>query len=135
MKSSETEVFEKICEEVGREGYLKGRHVLQLSGMFGKRVQRALKAIREGRVKKYVFRPSQKALWVLTGYESDYHLIPIADFCTCDDFFFRVVNGETPLCYHLISQKLANALGKYELIEEEDKQYARLMREWKTKSG
>jgi predicted nucleic acid-binding Zn finger protein len=134
MKHSETEIFEKVCRRVKRERYLRGGHLLQLSKVFGKRLQRALKAIREGRVKKYVFKPSQKVIWVLTGYEVDYHLIPVADFCTCDDFFFRVVDGKTPLCYHLISQKLADALGRYELIEEDDRQYMRLIKEWRVKT-
>jgi hypothetical protein len=35
------------------------------------------------------------------------------------------------LCYHLIAQKIANALGWYETIEERDELYDSLMAEWK----
>jgi predicted nucleic acid-binding Zn finger protein len=54
-----------------------------------------------------------------------------AEFCTCDDFYFRVLDRKIHLCYHLIAQKIARNLGWYETIEETDELYKSLMNEWK----
>ena len=35
------------------------------------------------------------------------------------------------ICYHLIAQKIADALEEYDKIEEEDRLYDCLMEEWK----
>jgi predicted nucleic acid-binding Zn finger protein len=57
--------------------------------------------------------------------------MPAAGFCSCDDFYFRVMDRETNICYHLIAQKIADALEWYDKIEEEDRLYDCLMEEWK----
>jgi len=57
--------------------------------------------------------------------------MPEAEFCSCDDFYFRVLDREIHLCYHLIAQKLAKILEWYEIIEEHDELYDSLMAEWK----
>jgi predicted nucleic acid-binding Zn finger protein len=43
-----------------------------------------------------------------------------------------VMDKQVHLCYHLIAQKLAEALGGYDLVEEEDDLYDSLMEEWRT---
>ncbi len=57
--------------------------------------------------------------------------MPAAEFCSCDDFYFRVMDGEVHLCYHLIAQKIAAALKQYDEIEENDELYNSLTAEWK----
>jgi predicted nucleic acid-binding Zn finger protein len=57
--------------------------------------------------------------------------MPAAGFCSCDDFYFRVMDRETNICYHLIAQKLSDALTQYDKIDEEDRLYNCLMDEWK----
>lgn len=128
---SGSEVIDQICEEVRKAKRITGEQIIRLSKAYGKRVELSLKALKEGRVKKYVFMPSRKVVWVVVGRELDYQVIPSADFCTCNDFYFRVVGGEARLCYHLLAQKLAEALGEYDLIEEKDELAKSLMKEWK----
>jgi hypothetical protein len=41
------------------------------------------------------------------------------------------LDGEVHLCYHLIAQRIAEALEKYETFEESDELYEPLMREWR----
>lgn len=115
-----------ICNEVRNRGLSAG-HLLTLSKIFGKRLRSALRLLRENRVKKYVFRPSGKTVWVVTGRSTDYHIIPAAEYCSCNDFFFRAVSQEIRLCYHLIAQKIAQATEHYELIEEDDRRYRQLI--------
>ncbi len=102
-----------------------------LYDIFGQRFTRAFEAIKENRVKKYSFKPSGKVVWIVVGRERDYLLMPEAQFCSCDDFYFRVLDREIHLCYHLIAQKMAKILELYETIKEHDELYDSLIEEWK----
>jgi len=127
----EPEVFKKACEEVARLGFLGPEQFKRLSELFGKRFQTAYKALEEGRVKRYVFNPSGRVVWVVVGREKDYEVLPEAGFCSCEDFYFKVVEGKVSLCYHVIAQRLAEATTRFSLIKETDDVYDGLMREWR----
>jgi len=130
-KGSELVFLDKICERVRSTGQITDEELIELSATFGIRVKNAIHALQKGRVKKYVFKPSGRVVWIVVGKEKDYQIIPGANFCTCDDFYFRVMNREVHLCYHIIAQKLAEATGTYEEFEETDDLYETLMREWR----
>lgn len=104
---------------------------VKLLKRFGKRFENAWKALLEGAVKKYVFEPSGRIVWIVVGKERDYQLLPEVAYCTCDDYYFRVLDGEALLCYHLIAQRLAEALNRYEEFRESDELYDSLMAEWR----
>jgi len=127
----EVKVLEKICEEVKIKGEITNNHNKQLSEALGSRFIKAKDAVKEKRVKKYVFSPSGRIVWIVVGREREYQIIPAADFCSCDDFYFRVMDREANICYHLIAQKIAEALEDCDKIEEEDRLYECLMEEWK----
>jgi predicted nucleic acid-binding Zn finger protein len=127
----EIKVLEKVCEEAKTKGELTGKHLTQLSEAFGSQFTKALETLKEKRVKKYVFSPSGRVVWIVVGREREYQIMPAAGFCSCDDFYFRVMDKEAHICYHLIAQKIADALGEYDKIEEEDRLYDCLLEEWK----
>ncbi|MEM2987905.1 MAG: hypothetical protein QXK26_02545 [Candidatus Bathyarchaeia archaeon] len=128
---SENDILNAVCKEVKTEGKLTGKNLNRLYEVFGQRFTKAFEALKENRVKKYTFRPSGKVVWVVVGKERDYLIMPDAEFCTCDDFYFRVLDRKVHLCYHLIAQKIAKILGLYETIESHDELYESLMMEWK----
>lgn len=130
-ENSEIEALNAICKEAKAEGKLSGKNLTKLYEIFGQRFTKAFEALKENRVKKYVFKSSGKTVWIVVGRERDYLIMPEAEFCMCDDFYFRVLDREVHLCYHLIAQKIARNLGWYETIEESDKLYDTLMNEWK----
>jgi predicted nucleic acid-binding Zn finger protein len=130
-ENSEIETLNAICREAKTEGKLSGKNLTDLYELFGQRFTKALEALKENRVKKYVFKPSGRTVWIVVGRERDYLLMPEAEFCTCDDFYFRVLDRKIHLCYHLIGQKIARNLGWYEAIEEIDELFSSLMDEWK----
>ncbi len=130
-KNSEIDILNVICRKAKAEGKLTGKNLTKLYETFGQRFIRAFEALKENRVKKYVFKPSGKTIWIVVGKERDYLIMPEAEFCTCDDFYFRVLDKQVHLCYHLIAQKLAKNLKWYETIEEHDEIYDSLMTEWK----
>jgi predicted nucleic acid-binding Zn finger protein len=129
--TSETDTLNAVCREAKAAGKLSGDNLTELYELFGARFTKALDAVTEGRVKKYVFKPSGRVLWVVVGRERDYLIMPEAEFCPCDDFYFRVLDGKVHMCYHLLTQKLAQNLGWFELFEENDDCYDMLMDEWK----
>lgn len=127
----EINTLNAICREAKAEGKLSGKNLTQLYELFGPRFTKALGALKENRVKKYFFKPSNKTVWIVIGRERDYLIMAEAGFCMCDDFYFRVLDKKIHLCYHLIAQKIACNLGWYEIIKESDKLYKPLMSEWK----
>jgi predicted nucleic acid-binding Zn finger protein len=130
-KESEIDMLNAICKEAKTDGKLTGKSLTRLYESFGQRFTKAYEALKENRVKKYVFKPSGKTVWIVVGKERDYLIMAQAEFCTCDDFYFRVLDRQVHLCYHLIAQKIANALAWYGDIEERDDLYETLMTEWK----
>ena len=130
-ENSEIDTLNKICRTAKTEGKLSGKNLTALYDLFGQRFTKALDALKENRIKKYNFKPSSRTVWIVIGRERDYLIMPEAEFCTCDDFYFRVLDKKVHLCYHLIAQKIARNLGWYETIEENDELHETLMSEWK----
>jgi predicted nucleic acid-binding Zn finger protein len=131
MNNNEIDTLNAICRQAKSEEKLSGKNLTELYELFGQRFTKALDTLKENRVKKYVFRPSGRTVWIVIGRERDYLIMPEAEFCPCDDFYFRVLDKKIHLCYHLIAQKIARNLGWYETLEENDELYNMLMNEWK----
>jgi len=130
-EKSEIEVLNNICKKAKTEGKLTGKNLTVLYDIFGQRFTKAFEALKENRVKKYIFKPGGRIVRIVVGRERDYLIMPEVDFCTCDDFYFRVLDRQVHMCYHLIAQKLAKNLDWYDTIEEHDELYDSLMNEWK----
>ena len=128
---SEIDTLNAICKQAKAEDKLSGKNLTDLYDLFGQRFTKALEVLKENRVKKYVFKPSNRIVWIVVGRERDYLIMPEAEFCTCDDFYFRVLDKKIHLCYHLIAQKIARNLNWFEIIDENDELYPSLMNEWK----
>ena len=87
-------------------------------------------AVRARRIRLYLFKPSGRRRWVVAGRRGEYLVLPDSGYCSCHDFFFRVISGEKPTCYHLMAVKLARRRGAYDVIEKEDRWHDSLMSEW-----
>ncbi len=109
-KTSDTDVLERVCRDVKRKNQMTEAQLTRLSIVFGSRFAKAQEVLNERRTKKYAFEPSGRIVWIVVGREREYLVMPAADFCSCDDFYFRVMDKKIHLCYHLIAQKLAEAL-------------------------
>jgi len=127
---SEANALDGICEAIRVEGGVSDAHVGMLDARFGQRAQKALEALNESRIKKYVFQPSGRIVWIVVGKERDYLIMPSIDYCSCDDFYYQFDHGH--VCYHIIAQKLAEATGRFDLFEDDDRFFDVLIQEWKT---
>jgi len=125
----EADVLEDICKTVRSEGQVSELHSARLSEVFGQRAAKALDVLQEGRVKKYVFKPSGRVVWIVVGKRRDYLVMPAIDYCSCYDFYFQFDRGH--ICYHIIAQKLAEATGRFDTFEDDDQFYDVLIKEWK----
>jgi predicted nucleic acid-binding Zn finger protein len=128
--NSEIDTLNAVCRQAKAAGKLSGDNLTDLYELFGQRFTKALDALKENRVKKYIFKPSGRIVWIVVGRERDYLIMPEAEFCTCDDFYFRVLDKKVHMCYHLLTQKIAANLGWFDTIEENDDCYGMLMKEW-----
>ena len=93
-ENAELNTLNAICKEAKAEGKLSGKNLTKLYELFGQRFTKAFETLKEGRVKKYVFKPSGRVVWIVVGKERDYLLLPEAEFCTCDDFYFRALDKQ-----------------------------------------
>ena len=134
MKSSnlnELKFIDNICNEIKSNHAIKKETKKKLEELFGERVHQALKSIEKGAVKRYKFKPSGRTIWEVRGKTSSYQIMSRTYFCNCDDYYFRVMSSKKRLCYHIIAQKIAFALGKFENEERSDKDYSKITSRWR----
>ncbi|MHA1129224.1 MAG: hypothetical protein ACTSQI_10240 [Candidatus Helarchaeota archaeon] len=123
--------FEQIIDEIRKNQSLSLIHLQYLVDEFNDRFWRALRNLLSQGVKKYIFLPSNRIIWIVVGKTKDY-LILSNLFCPCEDFYLNVVNRKsTKMCYHLLSKILAETLHFFEEIHVEDERYEELMKDWK----
>lgn len=132
--SEERLLLEHICDAIRSEGEISKVYWERLKSTFEERFDKAWRVVEEKRIKRYLFKPSGRIAWIAVGRDGEYQILPLAGYCGCNDFYYRVVNGERGLCYHLIAQRLADALNSYEEIDEGDEFYDLLMAEWRMQS-
>ena len=125
-------LFNEAYERIKSEKKILIGDADKLLHLFGDRFIKALQALNEGRVRKNVFSPSGRLIWTVVGEKGEYQILPLATFCSCNDFYFRVLSHETFLCYHLLAQKIAGALDRYVILEKDDGDYSSLLSTFRT---
>ena len=123
---NENRVLKDACQEIGRTKVLSDDQTQTLTTVFQKRFQQALVLVEGGKVRKYEFSPSGRTVWVVAGRGRDYQVLPDSLFCTCDDYYFRVMEHKRQLCYHIIAQQLSVAMSKHSAIETTDSRYSEI---------
>jgi len=127
----ETAAVKRACDEIRSKGQLSEKTRAKLLKQFSKRFENAMNLVDKNRVKKYMFRPSNRVIWTVLGRKGEYQVIPETNFCNCDDYYFRVIDRKKTLCYHIIAQRFAEAFGKYTVKKLPDKAYSSVTEKWK----
>jgi len=129
-EKKELRAVDRICSEIRLSKEIDSRLRARLLSHFASRFENALNLIEKKRVKKYLFSPSGRVVWVVKGRKAEYQVIPDSNFCSCDDYYFRVIDRRRQLCYHIIAQRLADALGSYVFEELPDSAYNKITERW-----
>jgi predicted nucleic acid-binding Zn finger protein len=129
----ELKVIESVCQHVASSVKLTDPQKAELAEQFGDRFKNGLELVEKRKVQRFRFKPSGRTIWTVKGRKAVYQVIPETNFCNCDDYYFRVMEGKRALCYHIIAQKIASALGRFEKSELKDSQYGRITQQWRTR--
>ncbi|MBS7622088.1 hypothetical protein KEJ39_00205 [Candidatus Bathyarchaeota archaeon] len=127
----EARLIAQICKQLNRTEFQVRKLAKKLEDHFGERAARALRLVEEGAVKRCLFKPSGRVIWEVKGRKATYQVMSKTNYCSCDDYYFRVMNSSKQLCYHIIAQRVAAALGRFRDVEYADKDYGKITRKWK----
>jgi len=130
----ELEAIEEVCRDMASSGKLTDAQERRLAEQFGDRFKNALELVEKRRVHRFRFKPSGRTIWSVKGRKRVYQVIPETNFCNCDDYYFRVMDGKKALCYHIIGQKISSALRKFETTDLKDRQYSRITQQWRIRA-
>jgi len=131
--SSENELIEKACIELESRGDISPDLKETLRESFGDRFTNGWSLATSNKVRRYEFAPSGRVVWAVQGRKGEYQVMPDIPFCYCDDYYFRVMDRKRGLCYHLIAQRIAAALHRFEKIGKKDSQYSSVTARWRAK--
>ena len=95
-----SDIWQRLAERKTLDPDLRA----DIEAEFGARGKKALMAIDESKIKKFL------DFFVVTGRTADY--IVDEDFCTCRDFMYR---GRT--CWHLLAVRIAQLTGTFVPVE------------------
>jgi predicted nucleic acid-binding Zn finger protein len=127
MMNTELEV---ALKSIRKHQAISGSDLHIIAQYCGERFWKALHAVAEDLVKKYIFEPSGRQAWVVVGKSRDYRVLSEV-YCDCEDFYINVIVKRTAdLCYHILAQILAEALKTYAEIRVDDMMYDTLRTEW-----
>jgi predicted nucleic acid-binding Zn finger protein len=89
----------------------------------GAKLRRAAETVLAGGVKESVFHPSGRKLVTVVGRLGDEFVDPEKPYCSCSNFYFKVLGGREEACYHLLSYWMASKTGRVDVIEFDDEEY------------
>jgi len=124
-----TEAFDELRSQHVFSDQLKDR----MLKVFGERFTNGVELADSHKVKRYEFAPSKRIVWVVEGRTNEYQVIPDLPFCYCDDYYFRVMDRKRGLCYHIIAQRVAEALNQFQTIRRNDSEYSSITDRWRAK--
>jgi len=129
----ENELMSEVVAELRSSGKLSERLTDSVQKTFGERYTNGWKLTTSRKIRRYEFKPSGRVVWAVQGRKGEYQVMPDIPFCYCDDYYFRVMDKKRGLCYHIIAQRLAEALNQYVKISKRDVQYSTITYRWRAK--
>ncbi|MDG6899035.1 MAG: hypothetical protein JRN12_02740 [Nitrososphaerota archaeon] len=90
---------------------------------YSAKLERAVDAVMSGSVKEALFTPSGRKVITVVGRLGDEFIDPDKPYCSCSNFFFRVMGGREDTCYHLLGYTVASKTGRVDVTEFVDEEY------------
>lgn len=116
--------WSKRSIEVREELASRFAHLSRYPGQF----DRAIEAVLGGCLKRHVFTPSGRILYTVVGKSGEEFIDPDRPFCSCKQFFFRVLGGKVDTCYHLLGYKIAKEGQLFDEIRFGDEEFEAFLR-------
>ncbi|MHA1733846.1 MAG: hypothetical protein ACTSU5_18030 [Promethearchaeota archaeon] len=118
-------VLGEAFEDIHEQGQVTPEHIDVFERHFPGKLTPALELVANDRVVRYET-DRRRVFWVVQGRTSNYLVFPDF-FCTCTDFLMRGVlrNDRKTVCYHIISRKLAEAVGHFEEMNVPESEFER----------
>ncbi len=88
----------------------------------------AVEAVLDGCVKQHSFMPSGRVLYTVVGRSGEEFIDPARPFCSCKQFFFRVLGGKAETCYHLLSYEIAKEAQLFDQVNFRDEEFGAFLR-------
>lgn len=129
----ENQLMEAAITELRSHRRLTSSTQKTLQKTFGERFINGWELATSHKVCRYEFKQSGRVIWTVQGRKSEYQVMPDIPFCYCDDYYFRVMDKKRGLCYHIIAQKIAEALNEFEKISKNDSQYQTITDRWRAR--
>jgi predicted nucleic acid-binding Zn finger protein len=130
---SENELMEAAIAELRSRHKLTSSTEETLQKTFGERFTNGWEVATSRKVRRYEFKPSGRIIWAVQGRKGEYQVMSDIPFCYCDDYYFRVMDKKRGLCYHIIAQKVAEALNQFERVSKKDSQYQTITDRWRAR--
>ena len=90
---------------------------------YASKFDKAIDTVLSRGVKECRFTPSGRKIIVVVGRFGDELIDPEKPYCSCANFYFKVIQGKEELCYHLISYRIASKAGLMDTMEFGDEEY------------
>jgi len=90
--------------------------------------KKAIASTFSGCVKSHIFLPSGRRVWTVVGSNADEFIDPDESYCTCESYFYGVLGNKIPLCYHILSYRMAARSGLVREVRFDDEEYDVFMR-------
>ena len=90
---------------------------------YGAKLAKAVDTVLAGGVKEIRFAPSGRKLAIVLGRLGDEFVDPDKPYCSCSNFYFRVLGGREETCYHLLSYEIAAKARMLDTVEFDDDEF------------
>jgi len=131
MQSSK-DLLSEIYLKMKEKGDIDDEFVNYLESIYPDKSSEILQSLKRG-ITKYIFKPSNRIIWTTIG-ENDEYLIYPKIYCSCIDFYNRVViKRKKVVCKHLIAQTISDALDNFKEKELDDRNYNTFIKELELK--
>jgi len=131
MQSSK-DLLSEIYLKMKEKGDIDDEFVNYLESIYPDKSSEILQSLKRG-ITKYIFKPSNRIIWTAIG-ENDEYLIYPKIYCSCIDFYNRVViKRKKVVCKHLIAQTISDALNNFKEKKLDDRNYNTFIKELELK--
>jgi len=109
-----------LYKKVEEKGIIDEEIIQFIEEIYPNKVENILEVIRRG-IKKVTYHPSNRIIWTAMGSNSE-HLIYPKIYCSCQDFYKRVViERNRDYCKHIIAQIICEGLKIFKEESSQDK--------------